>query len=357
MSIETTPHFPPSVPLETTAVLRALVAAHRELAELKGVARTIPNEGLLVSTLALQEAQSSSEIENIITTQDALFRYQVQPETVDPASREVAWYSQALKQGYLQLQKRGLLTLKTICDIQEVLEGNDAGFRSTPGTVLKHEQTGQVIYEPPSPELIPDMMAELETYIHADSQVDPLIRMAVIHHQFESIHPFYDGNGRTGRILNILFLMKSGLLDTPILYLSRYISQTKSEYYRQLQVVRETGEWESWLLYMLRGVEVTARHTTQLVEDIGGLLQRHKHSIRESYKFYSQDLINNIFRHPYTKVAFVQEDLSVSRATATRYLDALAEGGILEKKRLGRENYYINRELVGLLFNLPPMEV
>jgi len=341
-------------------VLRALVDAHRHLAELKGVARTIPNERLLLSTLSLQEAQSSSEIENIITTQDALYRYQIQPDSVDPAGKEVAWYAQGLDAGFREVRDSGLLTLNTIRRIQAVLEGNDAGFRATPGTVLRNERnerTGETVYEPPSPLEVPALMAELERYIHEDSAVDPLVRMAVIHHQFETIHPFYDGNGRTGRIVNILFLVRAGLLDSPILYLSRYISQTKEAYYAELQRVRDTGEWESWLLYMLRGVAVTARHTTDLVEAIGRLLQRHKHHIRDHYRFYSQDLINNIFRHPYTKVAFVEADLGVSRATATRYLDALADGGILDKHRLGRENYYINHELVRLLFELPPMGI
>ncbi len=349
--------FPPQAPLESTSVLRALVAAHRSLAELKGVAKTIPNEGLLVSTLSLQEAQSSSEVENIITTQDALYRYQLQPESVDPASKEVARYADGLQVGYRAVRETGLLTLNTILRIQAVLEGNDAGFRRTPGTVLRNEGTGEVVYQPPSPERVPELMAELEHYLHAEGPDDPLVRMAVAHHQFETIHPFYDGNGRTGRIINILFLVREGLLDSPILYLSRYVSQTKLQYYEELQKVRETGEWESWLLYLLNGVEVTARHTTGLVQAIGQLLQQYKHHIRANYRFYSQDLINNIFRHPYTKVAFVEKDLAVSRATAARYLDALAEGGILDKHRLGRENYYINREFVRLLFDLPPMDI
>ena len=350
-------YFPPKGPLETPAVLRALVAAHRHLAELKGVARSIPNGRLLVSTLALQEAQSSSEIENIITTQDALYRHQVQPGSVDPASKEVARYAQSLEVGFQAVRASGLLRLSTILDVQAMLEGNDAGLRRTPGTVLKNERSGEVVYEPPSPEQLPALMDELVNWIHAEDELDPLVRMAVMHHQFETIHPFYDGNGRTGRILNILFLVRAGLLDSPILYLSRYISQTKAEYYAGLQQVRDSGDWEDWLLYLLRGVAVTARHTTALVEQIARLLHKQKHEIRAHYRFYSQDLINNIFYHPYTKVAFVEHDLGVSRATATRYLDELAKGGILDKQRLGRENYYINRELVQLLFNLPPLDM
>lgn len=344
--------FPPQQMLETPEVLRALVKAHRYLAELKGVARSIPNEGLLISTLSLQEAQSSSEIENIITTQDALYKYQIQPDSADAVSKEVAHYAEGLDIGFRQVRDSGILTLNTILEVQAVLEGNDAGFRKTPGTVLKNEQTGEVVYEPPPPNDIVTLMGQLERFIHDESELDPLVRMALIHHQFESIHPFYDGNGRTGRIINILYLVKDGLLDMPILYLSRYISQTKSEYYQGLQRVRYDGDWQQWLLYMLNGVAVTAKHTTQLVGDIHVLLQEYKLRIRSNYKFYSQDLINNIFRHPYTKVAFLEQDLRVSRATATRYLDTLSNGGILTKHKLGRENYYINHALVKLLFNL-----
>lgn len=356
MSTYSLADFPPALNLETEAVLRALVLAHRHLAELKGVARTIPNEGLLISTLSLQEAQSSSEIENIITTQDALYKYQIQPQRADPVSKEVAHYVEGVDIGFRQVRQHGLLTLNTILAVQSALEGNDAGFRKTPGTVLKNEQSGEVVYEPPSPEQVPELMSALEQFVHDESELDPLVRMALVHHQFESIHPFYDGNGRTGRIINILYLVKEGLLDTPILYLSRYISQTKTTYYQVLQQVRDHNEWEQWLLYMLRGVALTARHTTWLVESISALLQRHKQRIRSDYKFYSQDLINNIFRHPYTKVAFLERDLGVSRATATRYLDALAKGGVLQKHKLGRENYYINQALVNLLFNLPNLD-
>lgn len=324
---------------------------------LEGLARSIPNEDLLISTLSLQEAQSSSEIENIITTQDALYKYQIQPHNADPVSKEVAHYAIGLEIGASQVRASGLLTLNTLLAVQQALEGNTAGFRKTPGTVLKNQRSGELVYTPPSPERIGELMGELEKFIHAESPLDPLVKMALIHHQFETIHPFYDGNGRTGRIINILYLVKEQLLDTPILYLSRYISQTKAEYYHGLQHARDHSEWEQWLVYMLKGVATTARHTTRLVEGIARLLQKHKQEIRANYKFYSQDLINNIFRHPYTKVALLERDLNVSRATATRYLDALAKDGILTKHRLGRENYYINDELVNLLFNMPALDM
>lgn len=342
--------------METPAILKALVTAHRYLAELKGVAKTIPNQAILLSTLGLQEAQDSSAIENIITTQDALFKYRLQVDVVDVAAKEVSAYADGLSVGYQRVREHGLLTLNTILAIQETLEQSRAGLRKVPGTVLRNERTGEVVFAPPSPETLPALMSGLEYLLH-DEQValDPLIKMAIIHHQFETIHPFYDGNGRTGRIINILYLVKEGLLDSPVLYLSRYINHTKADYYRLLQQVRDTGEWQEWVIYMLRGIASTAKHTITLVEGISALLQQQKHHIRSHHRFYSQDLINNIFHHPYTKVQFLEDDLNVSRATATRYLDALALDGVLEKHKLGRENYYLNKALVDLLFNIPKM--
>lgn len=341
--------FPPTEPFDHPAILTELIGAHRYLAELKGVARTIPNEGILISTLSLQEAQSSSAIENIITTQDALYHYRMDRSTDDAATKEVAHYAEALEEGFHAVRKKGSLTLRTILDIQRILEGNDAGFRKTPGTVLKNLESGEVIYVPPSPEHVPELMSELESYINAESTIDPLIRMALVHHCFESIHPFYDGNGRTGRIINILFLVKEELLLSPILYLSRYINRTRGDYYRLLQGVRDDQGWHDWIIYMLRGVAVTARENIRLVEAIGELFQRTKQTIRERYKFYSHDLINSLLRHPYTKGAVLQQELGISRATAARYLDTLADDGIVEKWKLGKENFYINRELVDLL--------
>ena len=345
-----------TINIESPAIWKTLVPAHRQLAELKGVVKSIPNENILLSTLTMQEAKDSSEIENIITTQDALYKHTLQTDMSNLATKEVANYSTGLRVGYKAVKKTGLLTLNTILKIQETLENNQAGFRKVPGTVLKNEQTGEIIYTPPEPQNIPTLMDNLEQLINQEqtqTDIDPLIQMAIIHHQFESIHPFYDGNGRTGRIINILYLIKAGLLDSPVLYLSRYINQSKGEYYRLLQEVRETQYWENWIIYILKGVEQTAAHTIRLIEDIKQLLQKQKHEIRGNFKFYSQDLINNIFHHPYTKVYFLERDMQVSRATATRYLDALAQHGILEKHKLSRENYYLNKELVSLLFNIP----
>lgn len=342
--------------LETPKVLRALVTAHRHLAELKGVAKTIPNEGILISTLSLQEAQSSSEIENIITTQDALYKQALQPNISDPVAKEVAYYAAALRSGFEKVKRQNALTLNTILEVQETLEGNRAGFRKTPGTVLKNERTSEVVFEPPSPEFLPQYMSDLEHFINAEQSLDPLVCMALIHHQFETIHPFYDGNGRTGRIINILYLVLTGLLDTPILYLSRYINQTKFEYYTGLQNVRDNDEWEPWFLYMLRGISSTAQHTTELIYKIQALLILLKQKVRNKHKFYSQDLINNLFRHPYTKVAFLESDLGVSRATATRYLEALSADGILHKHKLGRESFYTNHLLIDVLFNMQELK-
>lgn len=350
------PPLPPEGNIESPIVLKALIDAHRHLAKLKGIAKTIPNESMLISTLALQEAQSSSEIENIITTQDQLYKFTLHSEQVDPTTKEVAFYASALQFGYERVKKSQSLTLNTVIEIQQILEGNRAGLRKTPGTVIKNERTGEVVFQPPSPETTPPYMSALELFMNTEQQLDPLVCMSLIHHQFETIHPFYDDNGRTGRIINILYLVQQGLLDTPIMYLSRYINHTKDDYYRLLQQTRDTGNWEPWLIYMLKAVSYTAKHTTVLVEKISLLLVQQKQVIRRKYKFYSQDLMNNLFSHPYTKVAFLEKDLNVSRATATRYLEALSKGEILSKHKLGRESYYVNDALVNLLFNLPSIE-
>jgi len=244
-----------------------------------------------------------------------------------------------------------LLTTNHILEIQAELEQNQAGFRKLPGTALKNA-AGETVYTPPQdPDAIVSMMQSLERFINDDSlfDADPLIKMALIHYQFESIHPFYDGNGRTGRIINVLYLVKQGLLDIPVLYLSRYIVRTKPRYYRLLQSVRDQNTWEEWVVYMLEAIEITAGDTVTTVRDIRIALQDVKHRIRARYKFYSQDLINNLFTHPYTKIEFVERDLKVSRLTAAKYLDALTEDGFLRKVKKGRSNYYINLALNEIL--------
>lgn len=342
----------PPARFETTAILKAVASAGRALAELKGAVGTIPHQGILINTLTLQEAKDSSEIENIVTTHDQLYqRESADDETINPATKEVLRYRQALWTGYQTVKASGLLTNNHLLEIQAVLEENHAGFRKVPGTTLKN-RAGTIIYTPPQsgPE-VENLMADLERFIHADPpyDADPLVRMALIHHQFESIHPFYDGNGRTGRILNVLYLVKEGLLDVPVLYLSRHIVRTKADYYRLLQAVREGDAWEEWVLYMLTAVEFTARDATRTISLIREALLDAKHRIRSRFKFYSQDLINNLFTHPYTKIAFIENDLKVSRPTAASYLEALAAEGFLEKRRIGRTNYYLNQPLIQIL--------
>ena len=260
-------------------------------------------------------------------------------------------YRQALRIGFEQVKQSGLITANHIIEIQAELERNNAGFRKLPGTSLK-DGGGNVVYTPPQePAEIVALMRDLERFINDAglSDIDPLIKMALIHHQFESIHPFYDGNGRTGRILNVLYLVKESLLDIPVLYLSSHIVRTKTDYYRLLQTVRVDDSWEEWVLYMLEVVEQTSVQTIATIQAIKAALLDYKHRIRADYKFYSQDLINNLFTHPYTKIDFVQRDLQVSRITATKYLDALAEGGFVQKQKMGRGNYYVNIALNDIL--------
>ncbi len=347
------PSLPLAIELETVPVLKKAASAHRYLAELKGMSRSIPNQSILVNTLALQEAKDSSAIENIITTHDELFREELFPEYASNASaKEVKNYVTALKRGFDLVQQSSLLTNNHILSIQEALENNRAGFRKLPGTELKNDLTGEIVYTPPqSPDEILRLMSNLERFINDDtmSTLDPLIKMAIIHHQFESIHPFYDGNGRTGRIINVLYLVAKGLLDIPVLYLSRYIVCNKADYYQKLQNVRENGEWEPWVLYMLDSVETTSRQTITIIQEIGTAINQYRDGIRESCKFYSQDLINNLFYHPYTKIEFLTQALNITRPTATKYLDALCAEGYLQKEKIGRSNYYINKALFGIL--------
>jgi Fic family protein len=352
------PDLPPPVDLETVVVWKALANANRALAELKGRAATIPNQGILIDTLALQEAKASSEIENIVTTQDELFQADLlfdEPESA--AAKEVALYRAALKLGYEQLRNSGgLITNRTLIAMFQLLKRRDSGFRVTPGTALKNDLTGEVVYIPPQDgREIEAAMAALERFINIDelSPLDPLIKMALIHHQFESIHPFPDGNGRIGRILNVLYLTRSGLLEIPVLYLSRHITRTKGEYYRLLQGVRTSGDWEAWVLYILAAVAETAQTTLVLVEGVRSQMASVKQRLRADLPaIYSQDLLNNLFRHPYTRIEFVEKDLAVTRQTAAKYLDRLATHGFVTKQRSGRSNYYVNTDLVRLFLDL-----
>lgn len=360
MSIYSIPELPIAdlSELETRAVLKKTAEAHRYLAELKGVATTIPNEAILINTLALQEAKDSSEIENIVTTHDELYKAHLNVEaSTSVAAKEVQDYAFALRHGFSAVRSTKLIRLSDILNVQQELERNKAGLRRLPGTELKNAATGEVVYTPPQhAKDVERLMANLVTYINDDTlcEADPLVKMAIIHHQFESIHPFYDGNGRTGRILNLLYLVSKDLLNLPVLYLSRHFIRNKAEYYRQLQQVRDTGEWESWLLYMLEAIISTAQLTIRLIQEMQILIRQYKHRMREELpKIYRQELLNNLFNHPYTKIEFVMEDLQVSRITATRYLELLVNHGFLVKEKIGRSNYYINQPLVRLLTDVP----
>lgn len=347
--------LPPSIELETKAVLKACVSANGSLSELKGACGTIPNEAILINTLANQEAKDSSAIENIITTHDELYKEELFSDFLTNSSaKEVQNYARALKEGFFIVKEQELMTSRTILAIQEVLEKNQAGFRTQSGTVLKNDKTGEVIYTPPqdASEIL-TLMKNLETYINEDSvsAVEPLVKMAVIHYQFESIHPFYDGNGRTGRIINILYLVLKKRLDIPVLYLSRYIIENKNDYYRLLQAVRDANDWESWILFMLKGVDVTAKHTIQIIQEIRTLMNAYKVKIRSDFKFYSHDLLNSLFQHPYTKIEWIERDLSVSRKTASKYLDELTEANLLRKEKIGKSQFYINDPLFEIFAN------
>ena len=349
------PDLPPPGVAENVEILRAAAAAHRWLGELKGKAASIPNQGILIDTLSLQEARASSEIENIITTQDQLLQASLFPTAAGNAdAKEVARYREALHAGFELLRERdGLLTNNTIVAMFRILKRTDDEFRSHPGTALLNERTGEHVYIPPQrPDAVRAHMRALEAFINDDdaSTLDPLVKMAIIHHQFESIHPFVDGNGRVGRMLNVLYLCRTGLLEIPILYLSRHINHTKSTYYRELQKVRETGNWDDWILYMLNAVSLTAQATLILVEQIRVSMAETKLWLKQHHaRMYSQDLLNSLFRHPYTRIEFVVRDLAVSRPTASKYLELLATEGRLTKHRRGRDVYFVNDRLVQLL--------
>ena len=353
-----TPPIPPPIDLETKKVLKRLTDANRELAALNGFSRTIPNRYVLINALSLQEAKDSSEIENIVTTNDELYRASVAPE--EPASlqaKEVRDYADALLEGFRLVEGGELLTINNICAIQRRLEHNTAGIRSQPGTTIKNRATGEVVHTPPQDrDEIVSLLGNLERIVNDDSawpDVDPLLKMAVIHYQFETIHPFYDGNGRTGRIVNVLYLVLKKLLDAPILYLSRYIISHKGEYYRQFDEIRKRGNWESFILFMLDAVVETSRMTTRTIGRIDEAISETKHDIRKRFKFYSRDLVEALYLYPYTRIQHLQKHLGISRPTATAYLNKLADAGILRKISIGHNLYFVNRIFYEILAAIP----
>ena len=348
------PSLPLIIDLETKTVLKKVSAANRKLAELKGIAKTIPNEEILINTLTLREAKDSSEVEGIITTHDDLYRAVIDKKFINNSknTKEVINYRAALRNGFDLVREDGLLTNNRIKEIQNILEPNYPGFRKNKVSLIK-ETTGEVIYTPPTLlSEIEEHMSNLEQFINDDSisDLDYLVKMAIIHHQFESIHPFLDGNGRTGRMVNILYLLIKGLLDIPILYLSRYFIQNRENYYSLLKNVQESNAWESWILFVLNGIEDTAENTIVLVKNISCLIKEAKPKIRNILGMkYSHDLLNVIFSHPYTTVSFLQNNLKISRPTSVKYLNLLAEENVLVKGKIGKFHYYINKPLYDLL--------
>lgn len=347
------PLLPPKAEIETRVTLKKAISAGRALAELKGLGETIPNQAILVNSIILQEAKASSEIENIITTHDALFRaFSAKTSQVDPATKEVLRYREALWEGFRSLQDRPFLTTKLFIRIVQTIRANQAGIRNTPGTKVANAATGEVVFTPPEGEdIIRNKLKNLEDYIHAEDTVDPLIKLALIHYQFEAIHPFSDGNGRTGRILNILYLTKQHLLELPVLYLSKYIIERKSDYYRLLRDVTEHQYWEPWIFYMLDAVEQTALDTRNKILTIRELLTKTLVFAKEKLpsRVYSKDLIEILFHQPYTKAQFLVKAGIVQRKTAANYLKELEKIGVLQIQKVGKENLYLNKGLLEIL--------
>jgi Fic family protein len=347
------PLLPPEMELETKTVLKQATLTHRVLAELKGYAEQLPSKDIILGTITLQEAKDSSEIENIITTQDELYSQLASNQAVkNPAVKEVLAYRKALYKGFDIVKDKELLTVNTILEIQQELEQNNAGVRKLPGTKLMNDATGEVMYTPPdNEETIYTLLSNLEQFINrADDELDPLVKLAVMHYQFESIHPFYDGNGRTGRIMNVLYLVMEKLLSEPILYLSRYIIRHKSDYYRLLREVTFQNNWEDWILFMLTAVEDTSRFTLQLSQSIIAALDEVTARMKEKMpKYYSRELAELLFTNMYIKIAHLVDAGIASRNIAANYLKKLEGIGVLQSKKVGREVIYINKPLYALL--------
>jgi Fic family protein len=344
------PKLPPAQELETKPVLKRCIAARAALAELKQAAELIPNQSMLINTIPLLEARDSSEIENIVTTSDRLFQYAEMAGQADAATKEALRYRSALHQGYHHLAERPLCTA-TAVEICRTIKGVDLDIRRTPGTQLANDRTGEVIYTPPEGEArLRDLLADWERFLHNETGIDPLIRMAVCHYQFEAIHPFADGNGRTGRVINILYLIQEGLLTLPILYLSRHIIARKADYYRLLLDVTRAGAWEPWLLYMLEAVEETSRWTTGKIAAIRALVEHTAIHVREhAPKIYSRELVDVIFEQPYCRIANLVERNIAQRQAASRYLKDLARLGVLREIKVGKEKLFIHPKLMQLL--------
>ena len=363
-----TPHnnlalLPPNMDIETKPILKKAIAANRVLADLKNKANLLPNQDILISNIALTEARDSSEIENIVTTADLLYKADITPEIqLDANTKEVRSYNQALWLGMKMLGERPLST-NIFISIAQKIKQNSAGIRTIPGTVLKNPSTGEIIYVPPSgEEVIRDKLKNLEDFLYLPqyAEIDPLIKLAVMHYQFEAIHPFADGNGRAGRIINILWLVQEKLLNRPVLFLSKYFLNHREEYYNGLRDVTLHGEWEKWILYILDAVEQTARNTAELIDRIITACKSCKNELQTYFpKIYSLDLVETIFSSPYFRMEnYLQKNSTISRQTASKYLHLLCEpykrtdnatAQILKVYRQGRENIFFNQMMLDIL--------
>jgi len=344
------PPLPPAHDLESKAILKACITARVALAELKQAAELIPNQTMLINTIPLLEAKDSSEIENIVTTTDQLFQHAQGDTQADPATKEALRYRSALHRGFLSLKTRPLCTA-TAVEICRTLKGVDMDIRRTPGTQLANDRSGEIIYTPPEGEAtLRDLLANWERFLHNEEQLDPLVRMAVGHYQFEAIHPFTDGNGRTGRVLNILYLIQQDLLQLPILYLSRHIIANKSDYYRLLLDVTRDQAWEPWVLFMLKAVETTSQWTTAKIAAIRALAEHTTEFVRTRVpKIYTRELVDVIFEQPYCRIADLVDKGVAQRQAASRYLKELAALGVLREMTVGKEKLFIHPKLMALL--------
>jgi len=346
------PVLPPKFDFETKTVLKQLVNSNRALAELKGYTDTIPNKHILINAVAINEAKDSSAIENIITTHDELYKAMSSSINIDGSAKEVVNYRKALWYGYQLVKKHGFITINNIIEIQSVIVENNAGIRKIPGTVLKNESTGEIVYTPPAGESeILKLLDNLEKYINEDDDgLNYLINLAILHYQFECIHPFFDGNGRAGRIINVLYIVLKGLLDSPILYLSSYIIKNKANYYRLLQEVRVENKWEDWIIFILKGIEETAYTTLSLVKKFNNEIENMCEEIKNTLpKIYSKELINLLFYEFYTKIDYIKKGLDVTRKTASNYLSTLEKAGFLVSDKIGKERIYQNKRLYDLV--------
>lgn len=346
------PLLPPKGKIETVAVLKKTIAASRALSELKGAITNLPNPTLFIDTINLQEAQASSAIENIITTQDELFKASIAEKKIEnPATKEVIHYKDALWYGVKQLDKKPILHTNLFIAIMQIIKENKSGIRNAHGTQLSNPATKKVVYTPPEGEqVIREKLKNLEEFMNIEDDMDPLIKMAIIHYQFEAIHPFFDGNGRTGRIILLLYLKLTGLMDLPALYLSNYIIKHKNDYYANLRNVTEKGDWETWILFMLDMVEQAAKKGREQIAEIEKVMNKMGAEIQKKLpKIYSKDLLEILFRLPYTKRNFLEGAGLGNLKTVGNYLKELEDAGFLKSEQVGKEKLYLNYKLMEVL--------